>query len=366
MKAKPAGALLDQRVERRQRCDRLIGIDRRDRAAQIAGQRSRIADRAHRERHRVRRRLADRPIHRVRSAARTSCARRCRRRRPRVIHGPSTRQLESLADRIARRPSSVAASAALTIATGGASARSESSNQRPRSSGIFIAAKYSLVDAADTRAKRASCSLRSSPSGKKRRLLLLNAAGMMLVGADRPTPPESVRIASITSVDEPPPRLGIAVVALGQIELRDQHVVLVEAEHAVDGPIGGGRCASVEPNSSASASAICVVASALRSHWRLRPGVSVRPDCRSVSETCALDRLHRRQRARTPASPPCRAAPSRGTGGRSMRMKAQPGTNRSTDAGIDARDRPRPIAISGIDSSDRDDATAAGLRSASA
>ena len=32
-------------------------------------------------------------------------------------------------------------------------------------------------------------------------------------------------------------------------------------------------------------------------------------------------------------------------------MNAQPGTNRRTDAGIDARDSPRPIASSGIESS---------------
>ena len=35
--------------------------------------------------------------------------------------------------------------------------------------------------------------------------------------------------------------------------------------------------------------------------------------------------------------------------GMSMRMNDQPGTNRSTEAGIEARDRPSPIASSGIE-----------------
>jgi hypothetical protein len=38
--------------------------------------------------------------------------------------------------------------------------------------------------------------------------------------------------------DEPATRLRIAVIPLRQIELRNEHIVLVEAEHAVHGPIG--------------------------------------------------------------------------------------------------------------------------------
>ena len=73
----------------------------------------------------------------------------------------------------------------------------------------------------------------------------------------------------------------------------------------------------------------------------------MRPDWRSVSDTCARIACSAGMNEKNSIASVPSAAVARNSG-TSTRMKAHPGMNRSTDAGIEARDRPRPIAVSGM------------------
>jgi hypothetical protein len=111
MKAKPAARSLDQCLHRRQRCNRLIGVDLRNRATQIAGQGVWIAHRAHRKRDRVRRRLRERPVDGL-ELPHEPVMRHIARYADHGDPRPVDRELESLAERVAVAPVGIGEAAA--------------------------------------------------------------------------------------------------------------------------------------------------------------------------------------------------------------------------------------------------------------
>ncbi len=230
------GTLLDHGVEGRQRSNGLIGIDLRDCATEITSQGHRIADGAQRERHRIRRRLADRPVDRVilpNEPVVHDVPGDADHGDPRSVYS----QLESLAERIAVAP--------ILAGERGADDRN-----------LLAIDAIRIVEPAAAQQRnlqRRKVLVGRTPIPRKARLLLLefhalgeeapavvvecrwNDAG----GADlRHRRNRAHRFGHLR--DETPPRVRVAVITFGQVELRDQHVGLVEAEHAVDGLLSRG------------------------------------------------------------------------------------------------------------------------------